>query len=107
MKDLTLRRDVVSFTFTEGKLAFLEPLGGQITGAVFSGRGHVIATPRERGERRSLAQFIGVPILDQPFSDAYMRFSDDTAGELQRQLAADGVVPSSDPDFAAARSTFG
>ncbi len=74
-------------------------MGGQITGAVFSGRGHVIATPHERGERRSLAQFIGVPILDQPFSDAYIRFTDDTAGELQRQLAADGVEPRSDPEF--------
>jgi hypothetical protein len=99
VKDLTLRRDVVSFTFTQGKLAFLEPLGGRITGAVFSGRGQVIATPHERGERRSLAQFIGVPILDQPFSDAYVRFSDDTAAELQRQLAQDGVEPVSDPDF--------
>ena len=59
VKDLTLRRDVVSFTFTRGKIAFLEPLGGRVTGAVFSGRGHVIATPHERGERRSLAQFIG------------------------------------------------
>jgi hypothetical protein len=101
VKDLTLRRDVVSFAFTEGKLAFLEPLGGRITGAVFSGRGHVIATPHERGERRSLAQFIGVPILDQAFSDAYIRFSDDTAAELQRQLAQDGVEPTSDPDFSA------
>src|SRR5277367_3102316 len=101
VKDLTLRRDVVSFTFTEGKLAFFEPLGGRITGAVFSGRGHVIATPHERGERRSLAQFIGVPILDQPFSDAYIRFTDDTAAELQRQLAQDGVEPAADPDFIA------
>src|SRR5277367_6741771 len=101
VKDLTLRRDVVSFTFTEGKLAFLEPLGGRVTGAVFSGRGHVIATPHERGERRSLAQFIGRPILDEPFSDAYIRFSDDTAAELQRQLAQNDVEPAADPDFTA------
>jgi len=101
VKDLTIRRDVVSFTFTKGKLAFLEPLGGRITGAVFSGRGHVIATPHERGERRSLAQFIGVPILDQPFSDAYISFSDGADAELQRQLAQDGVQPVSDPEFIA------
>jgi Peptidase family M1 domain len=99
VKDLTLRRDIVNFTFAEGKLAFLEPLGGRITGAVFSGRGHVIATPHERGERRSLAQFIGVPILDQSFSDAYIRFSDDTATALQRQLTQDGDEPGSDPHF--------
>jgi hypothetical protein len=99
VKDLTFRRDVVSFTFSEGELSFLEPLGGRITGAFFSGRGHVIATPHERGERRSLAQFIGVPILDQSFSEAYIRFTDDTATELQRQLAAAGVEPTSDPNF--------
>jgi hypothetical protein len=101
VKDLTLRRDVVSFTFSEGELSFLEPLGGRITGAFFSGRGHVIATPHERGERRSLAHFIGVPILDQSFSEAYIRFTDDTATELQRQLAADGIEPTSDPKFTA------
>src|ERR1700683_4324000 len=101
LKDLTFRRDVVSFTFTDGKLAFLEPLGGRVTGAFFSGRGHVIATPHERGERRSLAHFIGVPILDQSFSEAYIRFTDDTAAELQRQLAADGVEPASDANFIA------
>lgn len=106
VKDLTLRRDLVSFTFSEGKLAFLEPLGGHITGAVFSGSGRVIATPHERGERRSLAQFIGVPILDQPFSDAYIRFTDDTAAELQRQLAEDGVEPVNDPDFTAHWNPF-
>jgi hypothetical protein len=99
VKDLTFRRDVVSFTFSEGELSFLEPLGGRITGAFFSGRGHAIATPHERGERRSLAQFIGVPILDQSFSEAYLRFTDDTGTELQRQLAADGVEPTSDPNF--------
>jgi len=99
VKDLTLHRDVVSFTFSEGELSFLEPLGGRITGAFFTGRGHVIATPHERGERRSLAQFIGVPILDQSFSEAYIRFTDDTGAELQRQLAADGVGPRNDPNF--------
>jgi len=50
--DLRLRRDVINFVFTEGKLAFFDPLGGRVTGIVFSGRGHVIATPRDRGERR-------------------------------------------------------
>lgn len=89
--DLTLRRDVASFTFTEGKLAFFQTLGGRVTGAVFSGRGRVIATPHDRGERRSLAQFVGVPILDQVFSDAYIRFTDDTAAEIGQQLRSSGA----------------
>jgi hypothetical protein len=97
--DLRLRRDVINFVFTEGKLAFFDPLGGRVTGIVFSGRGHVIATPRDRGERRSLAQFLNVPILDQSFSNAYIRFTDDTAAEVERQLQDTNAQSTSDPAF--------
>src|SRR5580704_8062325 len=88
--EFNLRRDVISFTFTEGKLAFLSSIDGHVTGAVFTGRGHVLATPRDPGERRSLAQFVGVPILDQTFTRAYLRFTDDTAAEIQEQLKSAG-----------------
>jgi Peptidase family M1 domain len=88
--DLNLRRDIFSFTFSEGTLAFLPAIGGHETGAVFTGRGRVLATPRDPGERRSLAQFLGVPILDQTFSRAYIRFTDETATEIQQQLKSTG-----------------
>ncbi len=100
VNDLNLRRDVLNFTFSEGKLAFLQPLGGRVTGIVFAGRGHVIATPHERGERRSLAQFLGVPILDVSFSAAYIRFTDDTGNEIERELKQDNAEPAADPVFA-------
>ena len=100
VNDLNLRRDVINFTFSEGKLAFLQPLGGRVTGIVFAGRGHVIATPHERGERRSLAQFLGVPILDVSFSAAYIRFTDDTGAEIERQLKQNNAEPAADPVFA-------
>lgn len=106
LRQLTLRRDVISFTFTEGKLAFLQSLGGRITGAVFTGRGHVLATPRERGERRSLAQYLGVPILDQSFSRAYLRFTDETAAEIEAQLKSAENEPESDAEFAGAWNTI-
>jgi hypothetical protein len=98
--DLNLRRDVLNFTFAEGRLAFLQPLGGRVTGIVFAGRGHVIATPHERGERRSLAQFLGVPILDLSFSAAYIRFTDDTGVEIERQLKQGDAESAADPVFA-------
>lgn len=101
VQEIHLRRQTVNFSFGEGKLAFLAPLDGRITGAVFTGRGRVIATPREPAERRSLAQFLGVPLLDQPFSRAYLRFTDDTAVELMRQLRDAGVIAMNDPDYAA------
>src|ERR1700723_3606372 len=75
VSDLTLRRDALHLAFTEGTLVFFQPLGGKVTGAVFLGRGHVVATPRDPGERRSLSQYLGVPILDQTFTSAYLRFT--------------------------------
>jgi Peptidase family M1 domain len=100
IKLLTLRRDVINFTFEEGKLAFLQSLGGRTTGLVFAGRGHAIAIPHDPGERRSLAQFTGVPILDEAFSRAYLRFDDDTAAEIAAELARTGDTATTDRDFA-------
>jgi Peptidase family M1 domain len=99
--EIALRRDVVNLTLVEGKLAFLQPLGGRITGAVFTGRGRVFATPRDRGERQSLAQFLGVPMLDQGFSKVILRFTDDTAAEIQNQIESSGAKKEEDPEFAA------
>jgi hypothetical protein len=98
--ELSLRRDIISLTFREGKLAFLEPLGGRITGAVFTGQGHIFATPRDPGERLSLAHILGVPILDQDFSRAYLRFTDDTAREIEGRFKASGAAAASDPKIA-------
>ena len=99
VRELHLRRDVVHITFSEGKLAFMAPFNGLVTGAVFSGRGRVIATPRDAAERRSMSQFLGVPLLDQSFSRAYIRFSDGTAAELESQLRSAGAEASSDSAF--------
>ena len=39
---IQLRRGDAVLSFEEGTVAFFSPLDGQITGAVFSGRGHVL-----------------------------------------------------------------
>jgi Peptidase family M1 domain len=101
VRSLSIRRDVINLTFDEGKLAFLQPLGGHITGAIFSGRGHAIATPHDAGERRSLAQFVGVPILDQTFSNAYLRFDDGSAEEIASDLTKAGATAATDQGFTA------
>ncbi|HTU32188.1 MAG TPA: M1 family aminopeptidase [Candidatus Acidoferrum sp.] len=99
IKFLSLRRDVLSITLEDGQIAFVQPLGERITGIVFAGRGHAIAIPHDPGERRSLAEFTGVPILDQSFSRAYFRFDDDTADEISRELAREGDKPATDAQF--------
>ncbi|HEY0703027.1 MAG TPA: M1 family aminopeptidase [Candidatus Acidoferrales bacterium] len=100
VKDLTFRRDAFRFGLTEGSLAFLQAIDGRITGAVFVGRGHVVGAPRDPGERRSLSRALGVPILDQTFTSAYLRFTDDTAAELQHQIEAGDADVANDPNFA-------
>ena len=99
VEELNLRRDIVNLRLMDGKLAFLQALDGRVTGAVFTGHGHIFATPHDRGERQSLAQFLGVPILDQSFSRAYLRFTDDTGSEIQKQLESSHAAQAIDPDF--------
>ncbi len=96
VRDLDLRRDAIHLTFIQGQFAFLEPFQGRITGAVFSGRGHILMIPRDTTERASVARFLGTPILDQDFTKIYMRFDDDSASILQ-SLLKDANSPSS-PD---------
>lgn len=98
--DLALRRDGVAFTFSDGKFAFLQPTGQHFTGAVFSGRGHIFAVPPDPSERASLARFLRVPLLDVEFWQAYLRFDEGTAREIQESLAQQKAAVSSDPDLA-------
>ncbi len=97
VKNLDLRRDAIHLTFEQGQIAFFDPLQGEITGAVFMGRGHILAVPRDITEKASLARFLGAPLLDEEFHRAYLRFDDKTAAELLSQLREKGVVPIEDP----------
>ena len=98
--DLTLRRDGVTFTFTDGQFAFLQPVEGRVTGAVFSGRGHIFAVPPDPEERASIARFLRVPLIDTEFWQAYLRFDEGTAEELHDGLTAQKAAASSNPDLA-------
>jgi len=101
VRDLLIRRDVVRLSLDEGKLAFLTAYDGRVTGAVFTGRGRALALPRDPIEKASLGRFLGAPLLDQPFSRAYLRFNDSTAEELLRQIRDSDAVPAEEPSFGA------
>ncbi|MFZ0465681.1 MAG: M1 family aminopeptidase [Candidatus Acidiferrales bacterium] len=100
VRDLTLRRDGVALTLGDGKLAFLEPVDGRVTGAVFLGRGHFFALPPDAAERASVFRFLKVPLIDADISQAYLRFDDGVTQEIERALAAQKAAASSDPEFA-------
>src|ERR1700732_3110976 len=93
---IELRRGDAKISFDQGELIFFVPLDSEITGAVFSGRGHILTLPRETIEKQQMARFLDSPILDQDFASAYMRFTDATSADLLRQLQAAGLKPESD-----------
>ncbi len=97
---IEFRRAEIQFSLEEGKLAFFRALDSRITGAVFSGRGHILAAPRGVIEKQQMARFLGAPILDQDFVNLCLRFTDDTAAELARELAAAKVYPEQDSAYA-------
>jgi hypothetical protein len=94
---IELRRGDAKISFDEGQLILLSPLDGQITGAVFAGRGHVLALPRDIVEKQQLGRFLGSPILDQDFASAYIRFTDSTAADLLQQFQSAKISPEPDP----------
>jgi hypothetical protein len=100
VSDLRLRRDAINLTLSDGTIGFLQAFDGRITGAVFSGHGRVSANLRDPAEKRSLAHFLGVPLLNQEFTSAYLRFDDDSTQEIQGQLHTSGANASTDDKFA-------
>ena len=98
---IELRRGDAQLSFEQGKFAFLQAFEGRITGAVFFGRGHILAAPRDPVEKQQMAHFLGAPVLDQDFTSACLRFTDDTAAELLRQFHEDAISSGQDSPFAA------
>lgn len=99
VRQFALRRDAVRLVLEDGTLGLLEPFHGRVLGAVFSGSGRVLATPRDPAEKRSLSRFLGTPLLDAPVSKVHLRFTDGTAGEIESLLRSAGAKPLDDPAF--------
>ena len=97
---IELRRGDAVLSLDEGSLAFFSPLEGRITGAVFSGHGHVVAAPRDPVEKQQMGRFLGAPVLDQAFGSAYLRFTDGTADELLSQFRKRNLTPQTDTALA-------
>lgn len=93
---IELRRSDAKISFDQGELMFFAALDNQITGAVFAGRGHILALPRDTIEKQQMARFLDSPILDQDFANTYIRFTDTTAADLLQQLQSAGLQPQSD-----------
>ncbi len=82
LRDVTIRRDVASISFKRGTIAFLEPVMGKVTGAVFIGSGEIVAIPPDAVEKQQMHKFTGSPVLNEPFGAGFFRFTDDTYEEI-------------------------
>jgi hypothetical protein len=103
IRDVTLRRDVLSIAFNRGTIAFLEPVQGKVTGAVFIGSGEIVAIPPNAVEKQQIFKFTNTPVLNEPFQTALLRFTDNTFEDLKREIAAhaqEDVAPEDIAQFA-------
>ena len=96
VENLVLTRDTATITFKEGRLFFLSPVEGKVTGAVFVGTGEFQITPLMPIERRHLGFLTGTPMMAEQFSKMVLRFTDSTYEDLKKQASIkSGTVDSS------------
>ncbi|MGO9441158.1 MAG: M1 family aminopeptidase [Terriglobales bacterium] len=86
IRDTGLDRGEIHITLNSGTIAFSQSVEGRVTGAFFDGDGEILLVPPNPVERTSMALFVGTPILEERFSTAFFRFSDDTFERLQPSL---------------------
>ena len=87
VRGASIDRPNLHLVLDDGVLAFTEDICGRTTGAYFEGEGEVLLRPPNKVERRSLALFTDMAILEEQFSSAYFRFNDDTAASWLANLS--------------------
>ena len=83
VRGYTLRRDTMELTFQEGTIWLAQPIGGQVTGALFQGRATVKIAIPSASDRKLFQQIAGKPAFDASLSEAVLRFDDDTDREIR------------------------
>jgi len=86
IRDINIRRDALSFSFNRGLIAFLEPIGGKVTGAVFVGDGEIVAFPPNDIERQQIHRYTDSAVLNERFDAAYLRFTDGAHDEIVKAV---------------------
>lgn len=82
---LTLTRDRLVLTLSDGLMQFTLPASGVVYGAAFRGHGRVRIQPPNPLESQQLRLHTGQDVLDMEFTEATLVFSDETFDEIARQ----------------------
>jgi hypothetical protein len=78
VKDLAIKKDNMTLLLKQGTVFLMQPIAGEVTGAVFLGDGQAQMTPPNRTQRYMLKKGSGAEILQEPFTEAVFRFCDAT-----------------------------
>jgi hypothetical protein len=96
-ENVSIVRDHVHITLTDGTIQFARPVNGVIFGAVFHGTGRVQADPPNATEAQQLRLFTKQDKLAMTFSEATFSFTDGLVEEVAKQAKwKDGAPPSDD-----------
>ncbi|MGH9494005.1 MAG: hypothetical protein ACRD3B_03325, partial [Candidatus Sulfotelmatobacter sp.] len=88
VRGASIERPTIHITLEDGTIGFTQDVMGRVTGAFFEGYGEVLLMPPSEVERRSMALFTGMAILEERFATAYFRFNEDVMNELRPDLRA-------------------
>jgi hypothetical protein len=87
VKDLVIKKDVAEFRLKKGSLYFQEPVLDHITGGVFIGEGIFRLTPPDKMKRKGLSRITEGKILELPFKELCIYFTDQTYAEVTKQIS--------------------
>ncbi len=78
-----LKLDVATIRLEQGTLTFLKPVNGQVTGAIFVGRGHFTLKPAQPLDAQEIARRAHAAQVDEDFTSVVFRYS----GNFNHNLA--------------------
>jgi len=79
-------RDHIRINLTDGTIQFTQPVNGVVFGAVFHGKGHLLAEPPNPQEAQQLRLFTRQDKLNVEFTDATFSFTDGLLDEVAKQV---------------------
>ena len=90
ISNLTLKRDVGTFTLRNGSISFLPPVLGRTAVGVFTGEGDFALAPATKIERDHLHLITDKDEVSEAFTKLVLYFSDGTYDEIKRQAQPGG-----------------
>ena len=93
VENLVIQKDITKITLVSGRVFLARPWreGQKPTGAWFAGEGRIEMTPPNRIEKDQFKKSMDKEALDEKFTRAFIRFSDDFHDLLKDRIAPDAA----------------